>query len=708
VLVQHGRRQDSQPTGLASADRPAMHKRKDIQGLRAIAVLAVILDHLAKWPVGGFVGVDIFFVISGYLITSILLRGFEDSRRISLTTFYARRIKRIVPASTLVLVSTVTTSYFLTPGARFRSTAVDSCWALLFSANWRFGIQGTDYFQQGLPPSPVQHYWSLSVEEQFYFVWPTLLLLLITLGRKVFHWSTRSTWLVTFAIVFGITVSSFVYAVDLTNSDPTWAYFAPLSRAWEISVGALVALTAEYLRKLPIDLCGPIAWLGFTGLITSLFIIQPLQGFPAPSALLPVGSTALVIMAGGRSSPRLRLWPVSNFISGYIGNVSYSLYLWHFPIIVLLTSFLPSDSVRYYILATVLITSLSVATFHLIEDPIRHSNWLTGQARNRIGRSGYKVPRFTSTHRKLALISLGSLSTILVALALRSNSTPTYPVRSDDNHPKLQLPARASLEISCLGAAAHNSSCTGLDLGDHLSPSPDHLAEDKGDAFSCWSERDAPMRSCSYGSQASQGLRVALVGDSHAAMLLPALEGQLDKSKWRLDTFLGYDCAWRLPRGCRAMAAIQQRLLSGQRYDVIITTGARQFGQGKDVVERYAAAWRPVASRGSRIVVVADSPGVSASTLECVTRINFSLRRDNCATRIGEAFRYRDPLLDAVKLVSEARVVDMNSLLCDKISCSAIIGNVIVYRDTIGHMTATFAKSLGPNLIQAISKTLAS
>ena len=157
-------------------DRRAGH-RADIQGLRAIAVLAVVANHMAGWPAGSFVGVDVFFVISGYLITGILVREFETRRRISLRRFYTRRIKRILPAGLFVIGATLCATRVLAGIDRYHFAAKDAIAAVLFGANWHFAQTRVDYFNQSLPPSPLQHYWSLSVEEQFYFVWPWLCLL---------------------------------------------------------------------------------------------------------------------------------------------------------------------------------------------------------------------------------------------------------------------------------------------------------------------------------------------------------------------------------------------------------------------------------------------------------------------------------------------------------------------------------------------------
>ena len=216
--------------------------RPDIQGLRALAVLAVIANHLAGWPKGSFVGVDVFFVISGYLITGILVREFETRQTISLLGFYARRIKRILPAGLFVIGVTLCATRVLAGIDRYHFTAADAIAAVEFRANWHFAQAGVNYFNQSLPPSPLQHYWSLSVEEQFYFVWPWVLLGLLLIGRRLRWWRhehTRPVAGVAIAVISGV---SLAWAFAQTAGNPTTAYFSTLDRAWELGLGALIAI----------------------------------------------------------------------------------------------------------------------------------------------------------------------------------------------------------------------------------------------------------------------------------------------------------------------------------------------------------------------------------------------------------------------------------------------------------------------------------
>lgn len=353
-------------------------RRREIQGLRALAVGAVVVDHLTGWPGGGFVGVDIFFVISGFLITGLLLSEHRRTGRISLAGFYMRRVRRIVPATLLVVVVTVAASFYLLNAGRGRQTAVDALWSLLFSGNWRFAATGTDYFQTGGPRSPLEHFWSLGVEEQFYLVWPWLIVGVFALvSGRVADPARFGRFLLGVALTFTV-VTSFGYACRLGVANPTLAYFSTLTRGWELGIGALLALTTPLLASIPSVWRPALAWLGLAAIAASFWIIDENTPFPGPWSALPVLSTAMVIAAGTGAQPRYLL-PLTNRLMVWIGELSYSLYLWHFPVIILMASVLDEASVRYYVCCAVLTSGLAVAAYYGLENPVRRSSWLTGR-----------------------------------------------------------------------------------------------------------------------------------------------------------------------------------------------------------------------------------------------------------------------------------------------------------------------------------------
>lgn len=393
-----------------------------------IAVTVVILDHLIRWPSGGFVGVDVFFVISGFLITGLLLREHDRTGTISFWGFYRRRIKRILPAATLVVIVTIVASWFLLSRARAVQTFWDGVWASFFAANWHYALGGTDYFQPDTAVSPLQHYWSLSVEEQFYFVWPWLMLgifWLVARGVRSMHVEPRVA--VGVAII-AITAASFVWSVWETSASPTWAYFSTLSRTWELGVGATIAIAASVFTRLPMVLRPVLGWLGLAGIVLSLVVVTPTVAFPGPWALLPVLSTALVIIAGTGGRQRF-MWPIMNPVSSYVGDASYSLYLWHWPIIVFAAAYFPLTEPIPLAATAIAIVVVSLASFHLVENPIRKSRWLEPRS---------ETPRHDSHVRHLGLPAkaVGLATTSIVAVLMTTWAlVPQAPVQAIADEP---------------------------------------------------------------------------------------------------------------------------------------------------------------------------------------------------------------------------------------------------------------------------------
>lgn len=347
--------------------------RRDLEGLRAVAVILVLLDHLFRWPRGGFIGVDVFFVLSGFLITGLLLKEYDRTGTISLRGFYLRRVKRILPASTLVIVVTAIGVYTVFLGARAHQALTDGLWSLLFAANWRFVLVGQDYFAQDRSVSPFQHYWSLAVEEQFYFVWPLLILVSSAASARVLR-GDKGRWALG-GLLTGVTIASLAWSLWETHATPLVAYFSTFSRAWELSAGALLAVLVAprpTICRFPRLLSG----LGLLMIALAALLIDPSSNFPGPWALAPVAGTLLVIVAGVGVAPE-RLNPaLTNSVSRYLGRISFSLYLWHWPVLVIASALLAEGMLLLGVAAGAT-AILSVASFHFIEDPIRRSSWLT-------------------------------------------------------------------------------------------------------------------------------------------------------------------------------------------------------------------------------------------------------------------------------------------------------------------------------------------
>jgi peptidoglycan/LPS O-acetylase OafA/YrhL len=387
-------------------------RRTDIQGLRAIAVVAVVLNHLTGHPIGGFVGVDVFFVISGYLISGMLMHdlGAEASPRRFLLSFYRRRVRRLLPAALVVTIVTIVAAYAVFPRARFDRTLSDAGWSTIFAANWHFMAVGTNYFAANQSPSPFQHYWSLSVEEQFYLVWPAVLLAVATVSAIFVRRTARTVGLATAVAAAAVFIGCLVAALHQTASSPVDAYFSTVARAWELALGALVAVAAKRIALGP-RLASLGSCLGVIVIVLSFFTIRNNDGFPAPNALVPCLGTALALAAF--SSKRQVVNPLlNNRLFQWIGNLSYSIYLVHYPVIVLLLSELPSRNTYFYTTSLALTVGFSCLLFYGIEKPVLDSRFLASDSHQVPARSSQPRRHLAAANRLgaalgAAIVALG-------------------------------------------------------------------------------------------------------------------------------------------------------------------------------------------------------------------------------------------------------------------------------------------------------------
>jgi peptidoglycan/LPS O-acetylase OafA/YrhL len=363
---------DSVPEGSVGVRSSRQQFRPDIEGMRAIAVVLVILFHAYHVPfTGGFVGVDVFFVISGFLITSLLLKEQKRTGRVSIFGFYARRVRRILPASTLVVLVTVFATYGWLGFIAGNTAATDAKWTEIFAANIHFGLVRTDYFGAQLPPSPLQHMWSLGVEEQFYLVWPGLFLILVLLAR-VHHRNALSGAL---SLIIAV---SLTWSVIQTAVNQTWAYFSPLTRAWELALGALVAVLAPTISRLRQSWAPQaLALAGLAAIILSAVLLTSDTRYPGYAVTLPVVGSAVLIAAGCANQGSIVGRLLSVRPMQWVGARSYSMYLWHWPLLVIPAQYATKELSALQNTGWVLLTVVASAiTYRLVENPIRRSKLL--------------------------------------------------------------------------------------------------------------------------------------------------------------------------------------------------------------------------------------------------------------------------------------------------------------------------------------------
>lgn len=348
-------------------------RRSDIEGLRALAVLLVVAYHFRIGPfTGGFIGVDVFFVISGFLITKLLIDEADRDKRIQLSDFWARRIRRIIPMSLLVVVVTVIAGLYMLEPGRARELATVALGAIGFSANFVLYFTTDTYLSGVTPPSPLQHYWSLAIEEQFYLVWPLILFAVVKFGRA--YWKA---WLAGLILILG--GASLAFGIVTTPTNPGAGYYFPHARIWEILAGSALALFAVPIFRLPTWLRAIFGWIGLGAIIWSAVSFNSETIFPGSAALVPVLGTVAVLAAFETSwGPQTAL---SIAPAQHIGAWSYSLYLWHWPILILIEARFgtPSGFVKFWLVVAAVL--LSAATYTFVEQPTRKHQWLVARTR---------------------------------------------------------------------------------------------------------------------------------------------------------------------------------------------------------------------------------------------------------------------------------------------------------------------------------------
>ena len=670
--------------------------RGDIQGLRAVAVLVVLVFHF--WPgslTGGYVGVDVFFVISGFLISSHLLRSPPTTPRL-LARFWGRRVRRLLPAASLVLAVTLLASVVWMPSTLLPTVAREVVASALSVENWVLAGTATDYLAAENAPSPVQHYWSLSVEEQFYVLWPLLIaaLAFASRGRR------RAAWWG--AGLVCVTAGSLAASVLLTESDAAAAYFVTQTRVWELGLGSLLALAVHLGWRLRAPaLRAVLAWAGLGLIGYAVVTFDGSTAFPGIAALVPTLGAVLVLAAdvdGIRWSPGRLLGARP---SQQLGDVSYSVYLWHWPVVVLVPYALTREMTNVEkVVAVAAVIAVSVLTKRFVEDPVRRSRRLSA--------------------------SLPRTFAILAASVLVLGAAGVGIVRHADAATAAEQQALAD-ELSssdCVGAeATRNAACPSV-TGDSLLSTPSVARIDRPVVYAdgCWSVRPFTKRQvCTYGDPAG-AVRVALMGNSHAGHWQPAIAPVAEERGWRVDTYLISQCySVTIPvevgsragsENCRAWNEWAIGEVSSGRYDLVVLSN-RTFQQlvGVDPADRdrvargaYADTLRTITSSGTKVLVLRDVPSAVTSAPDCV-----AVHLDDttaCSHPVAEAVP-TDPLYDAATADTSGLVstLDLTDRFCRDGVCHAVLGGLIAYFDH-GHLTTTFARTLVPDVGPALERAL--
>jgi peptidoglycan/LPS O-acetylase OafA/YrhL len=694
--------------------RPARAQgfRPDIEGLRAVAVLLVLAYHAGLPVPNGFLGVDVFFVISGFLITGILLRELTSTGTISWARFVGRRVRRLLPAAVLVLVVTAAAAYAVVPGLRRREVGEDVAGAALYVVNWVLAHRAVDYLAADSTPSPVQHFWSLAVEEQFYVVWP-LALIALAWGLRRLRRTPRGPSPAAVAVLLAaIALPSFAYAVWLGSVDPARAYFVTTTRAWELGVGAALAVwvharetgARQAATGIPVPLAPRTAaatgWVGLVAVLGSAFWLPAHAVTPGPWTLVPTLGAAAVLLSGcaGASAGPVRLLGLAPMV--WVGGLSYSIYLWHWPAVVLADW--AADGLGTWQRALVVTASVlpAWASHRFLEAPVHHSRALATRSRPVLALG-------------VALSAVGALAA--VPLVRVHSPFRTAPVAGQ--RPPVESLGAATLDVP----PSSDPSRYAVDDWGWLTPDPQLAGKDRpaADVDHCQVDRLArePVR-CDFGD-AGGDRTVALVGDSKAMQWLPAVQALAARHGWRIVTYGKSSCAFAAGHAQQAgqpyeecddwNARVMQRLRDDPP-DLLLTSGyATTAWDGRApsraaLVDGLSRRWAEVRALGVPLAVIGDNPSSPDDLDVCTAR--HPRRLSACSFERGPAVEGSGlPVQRAAAAATGVALVDLTDWICPAERCPVAIGHVTVNRPG-DHLTATYVRTLSPVLGRALEAHL--
>ncbi len=672
-----------------AAGAPAGRKafRADIQGLRALAVLLVILYH-SRVPLvsAGYVGVDVFFVISGFLITTQLLGEATRTGRISFSAFYARRIRRLLPAALLVAIATVVVSRVALPALQVKDVVTHAVFSSFYAINYRLAAEGVDYQKAEAAASPLQHYWSLAVEEQFYVVWPLIVVAGLWLGRR---WGRHGLE----AALTLVVAVSLALSVTITASDPSLSYFALHTRAWELGAGALLAIFAGRLAALDRRAAVVAAWVGLAAIVAAAVLYSDDTAFPGTAAALPVGGAALVIAAGtGGALPS-----ITRLVGGRpvqtVGALSYSWYLWHWPVLLLYPPLLHVGHPWPLNLAACA-GALGLA-------------WLTHRfVEQRTQRSRLPLRAWWVIGASMTAVTVAAALLVQLTLPPLSGKGPAQDVVTSVGPatPAYLQEVSAAIESSASRDAAPRN------LEPDLWSAPDDLPDSTLDDQACLADfLVVDQGPCRFGDRAGSKT-VVLFGDSHMEQWQPAFDAAGARGGWTVVDWTKSACP--LPRAPVRSSVLEReyteceawrtrtlaRIVDLQPDLVVVSQSDSNAREGSDNAT-YAAgtvatvnglqdAGVPVHYLLDTIYPAADVPSCVSEHLDDVS----ACANDDAGT--SDVSARRSVVASALSTAGIA-MSDPAPWQCSASGCPAVVGNMLVYRDS-SHFTATYSRWLAP------------
>lgn len=686
--------------------------RPDVEGLRAVAIGLVLIYHAGISLVpGGFVGVDVFFVLSGFLITGLLIRELEKTGRISLPRFYARRARRLLPAVGVVLMVTSLLTWWTSSVIDWRPFGLDIVASAAYIVNWRLADRSVDYLAEDVGVSPVQHFWSLAVEEQFYVVWPLLLLLVGLVVRRRNGVGLRP---VMTAGILLVIIPSLAWSMYFTEQNPQQAFFVTTTRLWELGIGALVAIGATVWPKIPRPVAIVVGWAGLAAVAASGLILTESAKWPGSAALWPTLATAAVIIAGynaGKAGPAalLSLRPAV-----FVGGLSYSLYLWHWPLLIAATGRWGELSAVEGALVVAAAFVPAYLSYRFVENPIRFAPTL-----GRSNRLTYSV----AANFTLAGVAAG----MIVVLAVPSTSGPV-----DQEQAQGAAAVHKEAADSQNGGYRGPGSVASLANIKGFTPEATQAIEDTPPAYGRDCQVDQVSSEpivCEYGDE-NGDVTIAVLGDSKILQWYSALDKIAKDEGWRLVSMTKSACAFSQAMQTESGRAytscaewndkVTQKVIDMEADAALVSSRVAEAlpnGEGsnddrtkKAMEDGLAKAWQELSDNGIPVVPLLDTPSPGDLTVyECVAENTDNLEKCTFSRSEGIERSGASVQVPAARRVEGTQTVDMSDVICPTKTCVPVIGNVLVFRQT-SHLTDTYVRTLIPELtnrlVPAIDKAI--
>lgn len=654
---------------------PEKRYRTEIEGLRTIATLLIAIYHICLGRVSE--GVDVFFVLSGFLITMSLISKIERTGKIHFGNYLLGLAKRLFPLALTVIIFITGLSIVLLPQVQWDQITSHMLASTLFFENWRLSLDAVDYLAQADVASPFQHFWSMSVQGQFYIIWPFLIFLTYILAQKILKTPVRKTLLAVLLIVFVLSLS---YSIYITNLNQPWAYFDLLARVWEFSLGGIFAILLPYL-SLNKWISTFIGWVGLLIVCFTGVIIPVSDLFPGYIALLPIGGALLLILSA-ESSTRFgvdKILGSKPFL--FFGRYTYGFYLWHWPLLIFYKVYMDTStvSIAHGLLILFATFILSYVSTKFIETPIREID---------------------ARQSKAELIFV--LCVMLVPVLLTNFSFNYFMEQA-----KAQKPLEYSIQ-DYPGALEFQQNIEPNE-GIELIPSMVNVKTDLAlfyDDKQCFTNKGAVVTKCSYGVTDNPNYIIALVGGSHSGHWFPALEVLAEELNFQIDVYIRDGCRFtnddfggQITSDCLVWNEKVMDVLIKDPLDLVFTTST--LNKRDTVPIGYIGQWSRLEGI-TQIFAIRDNPRMAEDVPTCVERVSDP---SECSVPKNQGVSEIVPWENTEGIPSNVTFADLTDNFCDESKCYGVIGNIIVYRD-MHHITAEYAKTLAPALRKPLADAL--